>query len=171
MIIRTSDRDINVIAVYDDIKKEGKHTFPALRFEIKGSVSEEELACLTSGNFQIVNDLGEVLGTHEGYKTLEKVSVTISKISTAEERVIQLESSLQTAEAEISANQKEISAKKAEIEALEVENAELLFFSLTNKDFNSLTEEDIMIEEPVVEEVIEPTEEPTEEPVVEPTEE
>ena len=82
---------------------------------------------------------------------------------------------MQNAEAEISANQ-------AEIEALEIENAELLFYSLTNKDFGSLTEEDVMIEEivepteestekPVIEEVVESTEEPAVEEVVESTEE
>ena len=84
MIIRTTDKDINVIAVYDDTLMKGKYTFPALRFEFESSVSEEDIATLLSGNFQIINSLGEVLGTHEGYNTLHKVAVTIGKVTTAE---------------------------------------------------------------------------------------
>jgi len=135
MIIRTKDRDIKVIAVYDDILMEGKYTFPALRFEFEGNVSKEDIEALTSGSFDIVNDLGEVLGTHEGYNKLNKVSVSIAKVTTAEEQVVELQNSLNNAEATISANQEEI-------QALEVENAELLFSTLTNEDLNSVTEEE-----------------------------
>lgn len=134
MIIRTSDKDINVIAVYDDIMMEGKYTFPALRFEFESGVTEEEIQSLVSGSFKILNDANEELGVHEGYNKLNKISVTIAKVTSAEQQVVELQSSLETVKAENSAYQEEI-------QALEVENAELLFSSLTNEDLNSVPEE------------------------------
>ena len=100
MIIRTSDRDIHVIAVYDDIMTENKRTFPALRFEFEAGVSTEEIQSLMSGSFEILNDLGEALGTHEGYNTLNKVSVTIAQVKTAEQERDEAEQQRDAAEQE-----------------------------------------------------------------------
>ena len=94
MIIRTADKEIRVIAVYDDTMTKNKNSFPALRFEFEAGVSTEEIHSLMSGRFEIVNDLGEVLGTHEGYNTLHKVAVTVAKVTTAEEERDELQETL-----------------------------------------------------------------------------
>lgn len=127
MIIRTNDRDVKIIAVYDDIVMQGKYTFPALRFEFEAGVSDEEINAILSGSFQILNDNGEVLGSHEGYTTLNKVAVIAAKITSAEQQIVELTSSLETSEAKNATYQEEI-------QSLEAENAELLFNTLTSSN-------------------------------------
>ena len=99
MIIRANDKEINIKSIFgDSIRRNGK-TYPALRFEFDNEVVSEDVEALLSGSFEILDDNGEVIGTHEGYNTLNSVSVVIGKITTNEQRIEELEASLAATEA------------------------------------------------------------------------
>ena len=90
MIIRANGKDTYVMSIISEkIKREGRE-YPALRFEFPDSISTEDIENLMSGTFDILDDEGNVLGTHEGYNTRGSLSVVIGKITPAEEEVQQL---------------------------------------------------------------------------------
>ena len=103
MIIRSNDKEITIKSILGDFLKRNGKTYPALRFEFEGAVSEEEIAALMSGSFEILDENGEVMGIHEGYNTLKSVSVVVGKITTDEQKIEELEATVAAAEAEKSA--------------------------------------------------------------------
>ena len=94
MIIRANKKEIKVKAIFGDSLKRGGKSYPALRFEFEKGATAEEVEALLSGNFEILNDNGEVVATHEGYNTLKGVSVVVGKITAEEQRIEELEAEL-----------------------------------------------------------------------------
>lgn len=79
MKIKANNREIEVSSVVSSaISRNGKK-YPALRFIFGGGVSDEDIAALTSGSITINGN------EHNGYNTLDEISVTIGAITTAEE--------------------------------------------------------------------------------------
>ena len=79
MNIEANNRKIEVSSVVSStISRNGKK-YPALRFIFGGGVSDEDIAALTSGNITINGN------EHNGYNTLDEISVTVGAITTAEE--------------------------------------------------------------------------------------
>lgn len=101
MIIRTNDKEININSIIGDSIRKGSRVYPALRFEFPTEVTASDIEALLSGTFDIVDDNGNVLGTHDGYNTLKSISVVIGKITSAEEEVIALEAELAAAKTEL----------------------------------------------------------------------
>ena len=91
MIIRANNKEINVKNIFTDFLKRNGKTYPALRFEFENEAPAEDVQALMSGSFEILDDNGEVLGTHEGYNTLKSVSVVVGKITTDEQKIEELE--------------------------------------------------------------------------------
>ena len=91
MIIRTNNKDIQVKSILSEKIKRNGNSYPALRFEFENEITADDITALTSGSFEILNDNGEVMGTHEGYNTLKSVSVVVGKITTDEQRIEALE--------------------------------------------------------------------------------
>ena len=91
MIIRVNEKEIRVKSILGDFLKRGVKTYPALRFEFESEVTASDVESLLSGRFDILDDNGTVIGTHEGYNTLKNISVTIGKITTEEQRIEELE--------------------------------------------------------------------------------
>ena len=100
MIISANDKQITLKTVFGDTMRRGGKSYPALRFEFESGVSAEEVEALLSGKFDILNEAGEIIGTHEGYNTLKSISVVVGKITTADQQIEELESSLATIQAE-----------------------------------------------------------------------
>lgn len=103
MIIRANNKEINIKNIFTDFLKRNGKTYPALRFEFDNEAPAEDVQALMSGGFEILDDNGEVLGTHEGYNTLKSVSVVIGKITTDEQKIEELEATVAAKEAEKSA--------------------------------------------------------------------
>lgn len=100
MIIRNENKTVRVTSIIGDSLKRGGKSYPALRFEFTNEVTAEDIETLLSGTFEIINDNGEVLGTHEGYNTLKNISVVIGKVTTDEQHIEELEASLVAIQAE-----------------------------------------------------------------------
>lgn len=69
------------------IRKNGK-TYPALKFIFTGEVTAEDIEAITSGEI-FINE-----SKHEGYTTLDEISVTVGKITTAEQQRDEIENEL-----------------------------------------------------------------------------
>lgn len=94
MKIKTTTKEIEVKYVASErMNKDGKN-YPALKIVVPNGVSLEEIAALTSGSFEIIDDDGSAIGTHEGYTTLKETTVVIGKITTAEQQINELEAEL-----------------------------------------------------------------------------
>lgn len=117
MIIRANDKEIQVKSILGDFLKRNGKTYPALRFEFDNEATSEEIEVLLSGNFEILDDNGEVLGVHEGYNTLKSVYVVVGKITTDEQKIEELEATVAATEAEKSA----LAESLAQSEAVNVE--------------------------------------------------
>lgn len=94
MIINANGKEITVSSIISTtIRRNGK-IYPALKFIFADAVTTEDVAALTSGNI-IVNE-----DAHEGYTTLDEISLTVGKITTAEQQRDEIESELTAAKAE-----------------------------------------------------------------------
>ena len=100
MVIRTNDKELQVKTVIGDTMKKGTKTYPALRFEFENEATAEDVQALVSGNFEILDDSSNVIGTYEGYTTLKNISVTIGRITTVEQQIEELETALAVSQAE-----------------------------------------------------------------------
>ena len=99
MIIRANDKEIAVkVVLGESLRRNGKE-YPALRFEFENEAKAEDIEALLTGNFEIFDNSGELLGVHEGYNTLKGISVVIGKITPDEQRIEELEASLAATEA------------------------------------------------------------------------
>lgn len=94
MIIRANGKEIAVKAVVSEQMKRGAQTYPALRFEFEGGVTATAIAALCSGSFDIVDDNGNVAGTHDGYTTKGSLSLVVGKVTDADQRVAELEAEI-----------------------------------------------------------------------------
>lgn len=93
MIIKTKTHDITVLSVVSTTIRKGGKSYPALKFNFGGAVSEADLTAITSGDFDIGGS------KHEGYNTLGEISVVVGKITTAEEERDTLAAALAVEEA------------------------------------------------------------------------
>lgn len=94
MIIRANGKEIAVKAVVSEQMKRGTQTYPALRFEFDRSVTATAVDALCSGSFDIVDDDGNVVGTHTGYTTKGSLSLVVGKVTDADQRVAELEAEI-----------------------------------------------------------------------------
>lgn len=78
MVINTKTKEVNVSSIISTtINRNGK-SYPALKFVFPGEITADDITGLTSG----VITIGE--NEHEGYNTLDEISVVVGKITTAE---------------------------------------------------------------------------------------
>jgi hypothetical protein len=99
MIIRANDKTINAVNILgENIRKNGQ-TYPALRVVFSGGVTADELDALCSGNIEIRDDAGNVVGVHDGYTTRGEHSLVIAKITTAEQERDEMAAALAVEEA------------------------------------------------------------------------
>lgn len=99
MIIKTNNLDIPVSGIQSDSIQSNGKSYPALRFEFPNGASEDELSALCSGSLEIVDDSGNVIGTHIGYTTRRGLSFVVGKIETAEQKLAETEAALAVEEA------------------------------------------------------------------------
>ena len=85
MIIKVNDKEIEVTSVISTSISQNSKKYPALEFVFDGEIKAEDVESLTSGSFSIGEDV------HEGYNTLNKISMVIGKITTAEQERDELE--------------------------------------------------------------------------------
>lgn len=130
MIIRNGDNIARVVSISSDSLKRKMKTYPALRFEFENEVKAEDIAVLLSGNFEIVDDNGNVIGTKQGYNTLKNISVTVGKITTSEQQIEDLEATVAFAEA---ANTQLTETNKTLTETLEIALIEKEELEATNE--------------------------------------
>ncbi len=125
MIIRTEARDIRVKNVVGDHIMKGAVRCRALRLELPAGITDEDITALTGGAFEIVDNEGNALGTHEGYTTLKSINVVLEEtLSTAEEEIVALSEELESARAESEAAKQRV--KELEAEKDSVTSAEAL---------------------------------------------
>lgn len=99
MIIKANNIEIPVSGIISEkITSNGKQ-YPALRFEFQNGVTEEQLSALCSGQIEIMDDNGKVIGTHIGYTTRSGLSFVVGKIETAEQQRDELAAALAVEEA------------------------------------------------------------------------
>lgn len=99
MIIKANSLEIPVLGVHSTSIQQNGKSYPALRFEFPHGASEDELNALCSGNLEIVDDSGNVIGTHIGYTTRRGLSFVVGKIETAEQQRDELAAALAVEEA------------------------------------------------------------------------
>ena len=100
MKIKTANTEFPVVKIVSEAMKKGVYTYPALKIVLPDSIPAEYVSEILSGKFDIIDDMGNVAMTYEGYKTLKEISITVGRITTADERVEELESELETTQAE-----------------------------------------------------------------------
>ena len=132
MIIRNGNKTVNVVSILGDSLRRGSKVYPALKFEFEDQITSEDLAVLLSGSFEILDDNGNVLGTHEGYNTMKSLSVSIGKITTDEQKIEELEATVAATEADKAALEASLADSEAanaeltsNLETAQAENAEL----------------------------------------------
>lgn len=85
MIIKAIGKEIAVKNVYSETIRQNGKNFPAFRFVFEGGVTATELDALSSGAFEMYDDNGHIVGSHEGYTTRKELSFVLGKITTAEQ--------------------------------------------------------------------------------------
>ena len=85
MIIKAIGKEIAVKNVYSETVRQNGKNFPAFRFVFEGGVTATELDALSSGAFEMYDDNGHIVGSHEGYTTRKELSFVLGKITTAEQ--------------------------------------------------------------------------------------
>lgn len=96
MKIRANNIEIPVMGVYGDSIQQNGKTYPALKIEFPAGVTSEQLIALCSGTLEILDDSGNVIGTHIGYTTRRGLSFVVGKIQTAEQERDEFEKELST---------------------------------------------------------------------------
>ena len=94
MIIRANKTEIAVKNIYSNTMKQNGKDYPALRIALSGAVTAEEINALLSGNLEIMDDNGNVIGVHDGYTTRGEHSIIIGKITTTEQERDELAAAL-----------------------------------------------------------------------------
>lgn len=94
MIIRANNKEIAVTNVYSNTMRSNGKDYPALRIVLDGAVTAEEINALLSGNLEMADDNGNVIGVHDGYTTRGEHSITIGKITTTEQERDELAAAL-----------------------------------------------------------------------------
>lgn len=85
MIIKANGIDIAVKNIYSETIRQNGKNFPAFRFVFETGVTADELDALCSGAFEMYDDNGHIIGSHEGYTTRKELSFVLGKITTAEQ--------------------------------------------------------------------------------------
>lgn len=85
MIIKAKGKEIAVKNVYSETIRQNGKNFPAFRFVFEGGVTATALDALSSGAFEMYDDNGHIVGSHEGYTTRKELSFVLGKITTAEQ--------------------------------------------------------------------------------------
>lgn len=99
MIIKAKGKDIAVKNIYSETIRQNGKNFPAFRFVFDGGVTADELDALCSGAFEMYNDNGQIVSSHEGYTTRKELSFVLGKITTAEQERDELAAALAVEEA------------------------------------------------------------------------
>lgn len=99
MIIRANKTEIAVKNIYSNTMKQNGKDYPALRIVLDGAVTAAEINALLSGNLEMVDDNGNVIGVHGGYTTQGEHSIVIGKITTTEQERDELAKALAVEEA------------------------------------------------------------------------
>lgn len=99
MIIKAKGMDIAVKNIYSETIRQNGKNFPAFRFVFDGGVTADELDALCSGAFEMFDDNGQIVGSHEGYTTRKELSFVLGKITTAEQERDELAAALAVEEA------------------------------------------------------------------------
>lgn len=99
MIVRAKGMDIAVKNIYSETIRQNGKNFPAFRFVFDGGVTADELDALCSGAFEMFDDNGQIVGSHEGYTTRKELSFVLGKITTAEQERDELAAALAVEEA------------------------------------------------------------------------
>jgi hypothetical protein len=99
MIIKSKGMDIAVKNIYSETIRQNGKNFPAFRFVFDGGVTADELDALSSGAFEMYDDDGQIVGSHEGYTTRKELSFVLGKITTAEQERDELAAALAAEEA------------------------------------------------------------------------
>ena len=99
MIIKAKGKDIAVKNIFSETIRQNGKNFPAFRFVFEGGVTDDELDALCSGSFEMYDNNGNVIGSHEGYTTRREHSFTVGKITTAEQERDELAAALAVEEA------------------------------------------------------------------------
>lgn len=90
MIIRAKNREISVKGIQSESIRQNGKSYPALRIAVDSGLSQTEIDALCSGMLEIVDDSGNVIGTHEGYTTNAEHCLIIGKITTADQEIAEL---------------------------------------------------------------------------------
>lgn len=99
MIIKTNTKEIAASAAIGTTLSKGGKSYPALKLILTHGVSDADIAALTDGEFQIVDESGSAGSTYTGYTTLKEISVTIGKITTEDQQIEELTTALAAEEA------------------------------------------------------------------------
>ncbi len=111
MIIKAKNREISVKGIQSESIRQNGKSYPALRITVDGGLPQTEIDALCSGMLEIIDDSGNVIGTHEGYTTNAEHSLIVGKITTADQEIAELEN-------EITATKQEHTAYVATVQTI-----------------------------------------------------
>lgn len=100
MIIKAKNREISVKGIHSESIRQNGKSYPALQIAVDGGLSQTEIDALCSGQLEIIDDSGNVIGTHEGYTTNAGHSLIIGKITTADQEIAELTEEITAAKQE-----------------------------------------------------------------------
>lgn len=100
MIIKAKNKEISVRGIHSNTIRQNGKSYPALQIAVDGGLSQTEIDALCSGQLEIIDDSGNVIGTHEGYTTNAEHSLIIGKITTADQEIAELTEEITAAKQE-----------------------------------------------------------------------
>ena len=133
MIIKAKNREISVKGIQSESIRQNGKSYPALRITVDGGLPQTEIDALCSGMLEIVDDSGNVIGTHEGYTTNAEHSLIVGKITTADQEIAELEN-------EITATKQEHTAYVATVQTIlpVLDDAEAVTVTIFGKRIRTL---------------------------------
>lgn len=120
MTIKTSNSEIEVKAIIGQTMKRGAHSYPALKIVVPAGITPEDVNALLEGSFTIVEtdeegNVNEYI--HEGYNTIDEISIVIAQVVEADKQIENLESQLISIRSEMDMTKNELDIAKNEMES------------------------------------------------------
>lgn len=143
MIIRAKNKEISVRGIQSESIRQNGKSYPALRITVDGGLPQTEIDALCSGQLEIIDDSGNVIGTHEGYTTNAEHSLIIGKITTADQEIAELTE-------EITATKQEHTAYVATVQTIlpVLDDAEAVTVKGLYPAWEDLCKESVTVEKP-----------------------
>lgn len=125
MKIQAGNKTIAGVEIYSERIWHEDVSRPALRLELNGGISDDELSALTAGEISVKDDSGNVQGEWNGYNTVVRHELVIAQIKTLEQMESERDAALHEA-SHAQAETAQVRGAFAEVVPLMADNAQMI---------------------------------------------